>query len=148
MQPMAKPSPGSGDTATQNTQDDALAQCAESHIRWATQFVEQRIDLAVAAGNQYQSEAFRLILQVLNDIDSRTDPRRYRTLCDAFDFLTTFTDDCLAAGSEPAALRSYMHLIRVLAAIDIARKEEAESAQLCSLARVEALCGGQHVPTH
>lgn len=148
MQPMAKPRPGSGNPATQDMQAEALTQGSFSHVRWATQFVEQRLDVAVATGNKYQSHAFRLVLQALHEIDYRTDPDRYRTLCDAFDFLTTFTDDCLAAGSEPTALRSYMHLIRVLAAIDIARKEEAESGQLCSLARVEALCGGQHVPTH
>ena len=148
MQPMAKPSPGAGNAAAQDVLNETQSQSSFSHVRWATQFVEQRVDVAIATGNTYQSHAFRMVLQVLNDVDFRTDPRRYRTLCDAFDFLTTFTDDCLAAGSEPSALRSYMHLIRVIAAIDIARKEEAESGQLCSLARVEALCGGQHAPMH
>ena len=140
MQPYAKPS--------RNGFSDAVTRPPVSQVRWAVDFLERRIDLAIAAGNRDQTQAFRKVLQVLHEIDCRSDSLRYRTLSEAFDFLTTFTDDCLAAGSDPAALRSYLQLIQVLSAVDIARKEELVTGQLCSLARVEALCGGQHVHTY
>ena len=140
MQPLAKHSPSG--------HSDATTMPAVSHVRWAVDFVERRIDLAVACGNREQSQAFRKVLQVLHDIDCRTNSLRYRELTEAFDFLTMFTDDCMAAGSDASALRAYMQLIQILAAVDIARKEEGETGELCSLARVEELCGGQHVRTH
>ncbi len=140
MQPLAKHS-------LSNVQEAQTLPSA-SHVRWAVNFVERRIDLAVACGNREHSQAFRKVLQVLHDIDCRTNSLRYRELTEAFDFLTMFTDDCMSAGSDAAALRSYLQLIQILSAVDIARKEEFESGQLCSQARVEELCGGQHVRTH
>ena len=70
-----------------------------------------------------------------------TDTLRRRAESDAYDFIADYTESQAEAGIRGQALSDLKLVADVLAATDIARKQEAASGQLCSFARVEEIIG-------
>ncbi|SIS92210.1 hypothetical protein SAMN05421686_106118 [Thalassolituus maritimus] len=103
---------------------------------------------ALLAGDHESAFALAGVRDVLNGLSKPTDPLRRRAESDAYDFIADYTESQAEVGVRGQALADLKLVADVLAATDIARKQEAASGQLCSFARVEEIIGNLYAKSN
>lgn len=95
--------------------------------------------------NQHKN-AFALagVRDVLNGLSKPSDTLRRRAESDAYDFIADYIDSQAKFGVKRQVIADLKLVSNVLAATDIARKQERISGQLCSYARVEEIIGNMY----
>jgi len=88
------------------------------------------------------------VMDVIHGINKPTDVLRRRAEAEAYDFIAVYTEEAAASGTAPDVLAGLRLVGDVLAAADIARKQERETGQLCSYARVEEIVGTMYAQNH
>lgn len=118
----------------------------QNAIRSAVDFLQERIREEAAMGDRDAALALAGVLEVMHGLSKATDLLRCRAESDAYDFIASYTDLIAEAGADTFVLQGFSLVADVLRAVDIARKEETQSGQLCSYARVEEIYEGMYAP--
>jgi len=119
-----------------------------SRVRRAADALSGLIRDALLEGDHEGAFALAGVRDVLNGLSKPTDILRRRAESDAYDFIADYTERQAEAGARSQALADLKLVADVLAATDVARKQESSSGQLCSFARVEEIIGSLYAQNH
>ncbi|WP_369983565.1 hypothetical protein [Thalassolituus sp.] len=112
-----------------------------SCVRRAADVLATLIRDALLDGQYENAFALAGVRDVLNGLSKPSDSLRRRAESDAYDFIADYTESQAQAGVRKQVMADLRLVSTVLAATDIARKQESASGQLCSYARVEEIIG-------
>jgi len=115
-------------------------------IRFAVDFLQARIREEAMMGDRDSALAMAGVLEVLHGLSKASDQLRRKAETDAYDFIAGYTDLISDAGADAEIFQGFTVVADVLRAVDIARKEESRTGQLCSYARVEELYEAMYAP--
>ena len=115
-------------------------------IRTAVDFLQSRIREEATLGDRAAALSLAGVLEVLHGLGRASDLLRRRAEAEAYDYIAGYTDFIAEAGAAMDVVQGFRLVADVIAATDVARKEESRTGQLCSYARVEEIYEAKYAP--